>query len=113
MQRKLEGESEYFSVEDIELALTETKAVRGTLFVTNYQLLFQNTDPQGRIHEVCIAPLATISRIEKVGGKKAGYLLQSKERQLVLYRKDFHREVKINMRSSAAGVRKVRIVIRA
>jgi len=59
----------------IELVISETKRVPGVLFVTNYQLLLQWRDASGMLREVCVAPLATISKVEKQGGKKAGKLM--------------------------------------
>jgi len=106
VRRLLEGEMEFMAVPDVELALTDTKQVSGILFLTNYQVLLQYTDRQERMHEVCVAPLNTITRLEKIGGKKS--VLQSKDRQIVLHRKDFHREAKIIMINAQPGQRKAR-----
>lgn len=102
----LPGEKELFVCQDVEYVVSETVAHPGTIFLTNYQLLFRSTDTRQSIREVSLAPLGKITRIEKVGGKKSSLLHSSLIRQLIIHCKDFHKSIVIRMASANAGQRK-------
>ena len=102
----LPGEKELFVCQDIEYVVSETVAHPGTIFLTNYQLLFRSSDARQSIREVSLAPLGKITRIEKVGGKKSSLLHSSLIRQLIIHCKDFHKSIVIRMASANSGQRK-------
>ena len=102
----LPGEKELFVCQDVEYVVSEHVVHPGTIFLTNYQLLFRSSDVRQSIREVSLAPLGKITRIEKVGGKKSSILHSSLTRQLVIHCKDFHKSIIIRMASANAGQRK-------
>lgn len=102
----LPGEKELFTCYDVEYVVSDKLVHPGTLFVTNYQILFRSRDTRQSIREVCLVPLGKITRIEKVGGKKSSILSSALTRQLVLYCKDFHKAIIIRMPEANAGQRK-------
>lgn len=102
----LPGEKELFVCQEVEYVVNEAVVHPGTVFLTNYQLLFRSSDARQSIREVSLAPLGKITRIEKVGGKKSSLLHSSLTRQLVIHCKDFHKSIVIRMASANAGQRK-------
>jgi hypothetical protein len=96
---------------DVVWSLNETVNIPGVLFVTNYQLQFLYAEgPSGKSQQRCVATMGSITRVEKVGGQKSGQLF-GKERQVVIHRKDFHREVTLTLRGAKSGDRKVRFCL--
>lgn len=92
---------------DVVWSLNEAVHLPGVLFITNYQLQFLYNDESNRPQQRCISTMGSITRVEKLGGQKSSQLF-GKDRQVVVYRKDFHREVTLTLRGAKSGDRKVR-----
>lgn len=106
--KMLPGEHETIRFDEVEISLLDM-CRQGTLIITTYQLILVYKNSKGQRTQIPIASLGTISKLEKVGGKRSGYLLNSQEVQLIIHRKDTHPNITVKFLNGSRDDRRLLI----